>query len=779
MDINKIKNNALQNHYCHLNEEQQRAVFSINGPLLILAGAGSGKTTVLVNRIANMISFGDAYNCDFSDRKFSNEDIDFLTNYKRGDDSNRLVKLLETNPVNAWNILAITFTNKAAGELKERLLNQLGDCALDINAGTFHSSCSKILRREIENIGYAKNFHIYDTDDSIRVIKECLAELNIPEKNFPPKMFLTEISRAKDSLLSPEQYQQTVQNDFRKEQISKVYTKYQNKLRLSNALDFDDMIVKTIELFEKSPEVLKHYQNRYKYILVDEYQDTNHAQYTLISMLSKVHQNLCVVGDDDQSIYKFRGATIRNILEFEEQFKDAKVIKLEQNYRSTQTILNCANAVISNNENRKSKKLWTSNGDGEKVLIKKLLNEQNEANFIADTILKNVVDGKKHSDHAVLYRMNSQSNTIEKALVHASIPYRIFGGTKFYDRKEIKDVIAYLSVINNPNDAIRLKRILNVPKRGIGNSTVSVIDNISATLNIPFFEVILNTKTYIDLSKKAVALNQFTSLISELREQSEQMDIVFLLDTVLEKSGYLDSLIAEGVEGKVRIDNVNELKSNIVKYCEETEQPSLAGFLEEVSLYTDLENMDSSEDYVTLMTLHSSKGLEYPVVFIPGMEENIFPSRLSASDLAEIEEERRLAYVGITRAKKQLIMTNVAERMIFGNTERNRQSRFANEIPNQFVEYSDNSITKYNHSSNTNMFATKTQQFDVGTVGAKPKAEASTINYTVGDRVSHKVFGVGMVLNMLPAANDCLVEVAFENVGTKKIMANFAKLQKI
>ena len=654
----------------------------------------------------------------------------------------------------------------------------LGEDGGEVNAGTFHSVCVRILRRNIDRLGYTGSFTIYDTDDSLRVVKDSMADLGVSDKMFPPKAVLGEISRSKDKMLSPKQFIQSVGSDYRLSVIGKIYDRYQTRLKTANALDFDDLIVLTVRLFEEFPDVLEYYQNRFRYILVDEYQDTNHAQYCLVSLLAGKHHNLCVVGDDDQSIYKFRGATIENILSFEKQFRNAVVIRLEQNYRSTQNILDAANAVISHNQERKGKRLWTQNGDGEKIVVRRASDESAEAEFVASSIVENVKNGRKYSDHAVLYRMNAQSNSVERYFIRSNIPYRIIGGHKFFERKEIKDMLAYLNVINNPSDSVRLKRIINEPKRGIGASTAAAAEQIAEGEGIPLFEVLREADTYPALSRRSGPLKEFVRIITELAFAAEQESLEDLLDLLLQETGYRLMLQADGPEGEVRLENIEELKSNMKNYEEENQDDaSLSGFLEEVALYTDLDNLNQSEDSVVMMTLHSAKGLEFPYVYIVGMEEGIFPSRNILNFPEELEEERRLAYVGITRAKEKLYLLSAASRMLFGSTTRNRSSRFLEEIPGELTDRKDLTVHTYTP------YQPQTKQvpaaFSVEPAGRPAKAAPAAIDFKVGDTVSHRVFGNGMVVSMTPMANDVLVEVAFDKVGTKKIMANFARLKKI
>ncbi|MBQ6250131.1 ATP-dependent helicase [Ruminococcus sp.] len=779
---NSAKQAALKRYFSRMNDMQQEAVFTVNGPVLVLAGAGSGKTTVIVNRIANMINFGNAY-FDTS-RQGNDDDIAFLKEYAEGrtDDFGTLRDIVAVDPVRPWNILAITFTNKAAGELKERLSAMLGEEALNIHASTFHSACVRILRSEIEALGYGRDFTIYDSDDSQRMIKNVMGELDVSEKQLAPKAVLGEISFAKDKMITPAELRAEAGQDYRKKMISKLYALYQERMRAANAVDFDDILVLTVELFEKFPEVLEKYRSRFKYIMVDEYQDTNHVQFRLVSLLSGGHKNLCVVGDDDQSIYKFRGANIENILGFEEQFEGAKVIRLEQNYRSTQTILNAANSVISNNNGRKPKTLWTSGEQGDKVYWYKAVDETDEAKFVADTILASYKETGRYSDNAVLYRMNAQSNSIERMLVKCGIPYRVYGGMRFYDRKEIKDVTSYLSFINNHNDILRFRRIINEPKRGIGDSTLTVIEDISRDLKISPFEVLKNCEEYAPLSKKVTALRSAYQMFEFLTEKSEELPLDEFLDVLLDKTGYLDSLKAlENAETK--IENVQELRTSMAQYMEQAEEPTLGGFLEEVALYTEADRDDGSDDKVTLMTIHSAKGLEYDNIFVVGMDDGIFPSSRSFDSEDDMEEERRLAYVAITRAKKRLYLTNASQRMIFGQTQRNVTSRFMREIGSELIEKHDNAaamkkLLEENDKSVTEVRSATLQQ-QLARSKKASSAPREAVTYTAGEKVSHSIFGEGVIVSVTPMSNDSMLEIAFDKVGTKKIMANYAKLKKL
>ena len=778
----ELKQTALKQYFSRMNEMQQEAVFTVNGPLLVLAGAGSGKTTVIVNRIVNMINFGNAF-FDTA-RKGSDFDVEFLKSYINGetDDVDGLRDAVAVNPVRPWNILAITFTNKAAAELKERLNAVLGEETLNINASTFHSACVRILRQEIDRIGYGRDFTIYDSDDAQRLVKAVMSELEISEKNFPPRSMLSEISFAKNRMISPEMMKNDAGGDFRKKVIARIYAHYCSRLKDSNALDFDDILLLTVKIFEEFPDALEKFRNRYKYIMVDEYQDTNQVQFRLVSLLSAEHKNLCVVGDDDQSIYKFRGADITNILSFEKQFEGSKVIRLEQNYRSTQTILDAANSVISNNEGRKPKSLWTKGAKGEKVYWYKACDENDEAQFVASEILKHYKENGKYGNNAVLYRMNAQSNIIERSFIKSGIPYRVYGGMRFYDRKEIKDVTAYLSFLNNPNDMLRLKRIINEPKRGIGDATVTVLEEISRDLKLSPLEVMRNSSDYPPLSKKSAVLKAVAEIFDDLIEKADTIPLDEFLDEVLDKTGYMAYLKSMGEEGTSRIENVDELHSTIASYVNEAEEPTLSGFLEEVALYTEADRDSGLDDKVTLMTIHSAKGLEYDNIYVVGMEEGIFPGFRSMDSLEELEEERRLAYVAITRAKKHLYISSAAQRMLYGQTQRNLTSRFIKEIGSEFIEKHDNTIAlkKMDKSDDTvtSVHSSSLQQ-QLARNRTKQTAKNENVEFNVGDRVIHNIFGEGVVISAQKITNDSMLEIAFDKVGTKKIMANFAKIRKI
>ena len=737
---------TMQEKLKKMNPRQLEAVLHTEGPLLILAGAGSGKTTVLINRIAYII---------------------------------------DQSLAKPWQILAITFTNKAAGELKERLTAMLGDTGGDVWAATFHSTCARILRRDGDRIGYSSHFTVYDTDDSKRLVKDCQKALNIDDKMISHKSILSEISHAKDSMLSPADYQAAAGSDFRLAKIGAVYELYQKRLREADAMDFDDLLGNTVELFRQCPDVLEYYQNRFRYIMVDEYQDTNQVQYEFVRLLAEKSKNLCVVGDDDQSIYKFRGATIENIMSFEKSYPNAKVIRLEQNYRSTKNILNAANAVISNNEERKGKTLWTENPEGDKIQIHTSSNEQDEAGFVATTILEQVAKGRKYSDFAVLYRMNSQSNILEKVFVKSGIPYRIIGGHRFYERREIRDMIAYLSVINNPSDEIRLRRIVNQPKRSIGDKTIATASEIAGALGESLLEVLGRADEFDSLRRASVKLKAFYDMMQELIDANddESVSLHELYELILEKTGYIEALRGEKEEAETRIENINELASNLLKFQEENgEETTLSAFLEEVSLMTDIDNYDETADTVVMMTMHSAKGLEFPVVFLPGFEEGIFPGLQAIYDPNEIQEERRLCYVAITRAKESLYLLNADSRMLFGSTSRNRPSRFSLEIPLDLINKTREQDWR-KPDLGTKMPVAETELRRKSATAAMhfgqvtPPARSGNV-FKTGDMVQHKTFGKGLVISATPMGNDVLLEIAFEQ-GTKKLMANFARLAKV
>lgn len=729
-----------------LNKEQQNAVLHTEGPLLVLAGAGSGKTRVLTHRIAHLIRDKGVY---------------------------------------PSAILAITFTNKAAKEMKERTAKLLGDEAVDMWISTFHSFCVRVLRRDIEKLGFSRSFVIFDSADQQTVIKDCIKELNLNEKNFPYREVQAVIGRAKDELIEPEVYTRANSSDFRMGKIAKIYELYQKKLKNNNALDFDDIIMFTIKLFLDNPPVLKYYQQKFRYILVDEYQDTNTAQYTLTSLLAQDYKNLCVVGDDDQSIYSWRGANIRNILDFEKEFKGCRVIKLEQNYRSTKTILNAANHVIKNNNGRKLKSLWTENANGEGVNIFEAGSEREEAAYIASEIEKlRKLENRNFRDFAILYRINAQSRVLEDEMMKQGIAYKIFGGQRFYDRKEIKDIIAYLRLILNPSDDIALKRIINVPKRGIGNTTVDNAESLASARNCSMFTVISSAGEFSELQRAAAKLGGFVDMMNSLRALAESKSVSELMEEVIGKSGILDELkLEETVEAQTRIENIKELISGALEFEAQSEEKGLEAYLANVSLVSDIDSFEGEKDYIALMTLHSAKGLEFPVVFMPGMEEGVFPGFRSMGDDNELEEERRLCYVGMTRARERLFMTNTFSRTLFGNTTYNKASRFIKEIPSEFLdeqrkpEKKQDSFTGWRDRPSTAVFGSEAAPASYLTTA--PQKPVGEFNLKVGDNVVHKKFGVGKITLVEKENDDYKLEIQFKNSGMKRLMAAFANLTKL
>lgn len=806
-----------------LNKEQKEAVLHNEGPLLILAGAGSGKTRVLTHRIAHLIKEQGVY---------------------------------------PSSILAITFTNKAAREMRERINALIGDLSNDMWVGTFHSICIRILRRDIEKLGYDRSFVIYDTTDQQVVIKECLKELNLNDKNFPPKSVLETIGKQKDELIDANHFEKLYASDFRMGKIAKAYKLYEKKLKNNNALDFDNIIMNTIKLFKEYPEVLEYYQRRFRYILVDEYQDTNTAQYTLVRQLSEAHQNLCVVGDDDQSIYGWRGANIRNILDFEKDFNSCKTIKLEQNYRSTQNILDAANFVISNNTGRKCKSLWTENKGGSKLVVCENDNEHEEARYIAREIQRLInEENRKFKDFAVLYRINAQSRVLEEMFMREGLPYKIVGGQKFYDRKEIKDIIAYLRLIQNPADNVSLKRIINVPKRGIGDTTVEHAENIAIENGLSIFTIISDAQEHSALSRAAQKLDAFAKMIMRLRTMKENMSITELLNMVINDTGILKEYEVENtVEAQSRVENIKELKSVALEFEKQNELNTLEEFLANISLVSDLDNLEEEQDYVVLMTMHSAKGLEFPVVFIPGMEEGVFPGYRAITEGPEqLEEERRLCYVGITRAREKLYLSNARFRTLFGNSSYNRPSRFLSEIPEKLVDYpfkpsrssferertawSKTPAVSSQQAWGKNVTSSNTQTYGINqtTATAQPsdknknmtggslkdlinsnlvsrgfggssalagsstngagktpidiwggktysgapannmtlKAITDTSGFSTGNKVEHKKFGRGTISKVTPDNGDQILEIQFEGAGMKRLMASMANLKKL
>ena len=780
-----LRRELIRRAFTNLNDRQQEAVLTTEGPLLLLAGAGSGKTTVLIHRIANLIRFGCASDSDEIPDWVNETDLAKLEAAAKQDGpmAPEIAALCALRPVAPWNILAITFTNKAANELKERLAAMLGPRGSEVWAMTFHAACCRILRREIERLGYTGSFTIYDTVDSERVIKDVMRDRHIDEKQFAPRQLLAWISREKDKMHFPEDYHRIAQasDDARAGIIDLCYGDYQRRLREANALDFDDIILLTVKLLQEYKEVRDFYQRKFRYVLVDEYQDTNNLQYLLTSLLAGGYRNLCVVGDDDQSIYRFRGATIENILNFENQYEHAKLIRLEQNYRSTQAILNAANAVIAHNRGRKGKKLWTRNEPGCGVHIKRAMNENDEANYVAGRIFA-MKPPARYGDFAVLYRTNAQSNAIERAFKFNGIPYRIFGGTRFFDRAEIKDMLAYLCVINNRSDDLRLLRIVNNPPRGIGAKTLETAQRLALSANLPLYTVLREAQHYPALEKAAAKLGAFCAMIEDCAGLLDGRSLPEFYDAVVERTGYAALLEAKGdVESRTRLENVRELRSSFVGYEENhPTDASLNGFLEEIALYTDIEQYDASADAVVLMTMHAAKGLEFPHVFLVGAEEGLFPSLRSIGDEAEMEEERRLCYVAITRAKKSLTITHAAQRMLYGRTSANKLSRFVEEIPPECLDRPPESPAPRQPFARMPAKPPRRQTaFPQATVSGPQKQEIP--DYRAGDSVRHAAFGKGMVLSVIKMGNDALLEIAFDEKGTKRLMARTASahMQKL
>ena len=740
--------------YETLNDMQQKAVYHTEGPLLILAGAGSGKTRVLTHRIAYLIG-------------------------EKG--------------VNPWNILAITFTNKAAQEMRERVDQIVGNDGGSVWVSTFHSTCVRILRRYIDRLGYDNNFTIYDTDDQKTLMKDVCRRLDVDTKQYKERALLAAISHAKDELLTPDDMERNAGGDFREKRIAEIYREYQASLRRNNALDFDDLIVKTVELFRKCGEVLEYWQDRFRYIMVDEYQDTNTAQFKFVSLLASKYENLCVVGDDDQSIYKFRGANIGNILGFERVFPGAKVIRLEQNYRSTQNILNAANEVIANNAERKPKRLWTENPEGDKIHFRQFMNGFEEAEYVVGDIAKGRREGRfQYRDCAVLYRTNAQSRLLEEKCLLANIPYKIVGGVNFYARKEIKDLLSYMKTVDNAADDLAVKRILNVPKRGIGATTITRVQDYADSMQMSFYEALQNAGEIPSIGRAASKIEGFVSFIQSLKSKAQAYTVEEILEEIIDLTGYVDELKAEDTEeSRARIENIDELISKTVSYQDlrsaEGAEASLSGFLEEIALIADIDTVDPGQDYVLLMTLHSAKGLEFPNVYLAGMEDGIFPGSMSvfSADPSDMEEERSLCYVGITRAMKELTLTSARQRMIRGETQYNRVSRFVREIPRELVELGETIQDKKpkipETSSAKSGYAQMRMAFQANAFQPQnfKVTKADSLDYGVGDTVRHVKFGVGIVKNIVEGGRDYEVTVDFDRVGTKKMFAGFAKLKKI
>ncbi len=800
----KAKQALFDKVYGTLNERQRRAVFTTEGPLLVLAGAGSGKTTVLVRRIAYIIRYGNAYYTDYIPSYVDQRHVADLEKAVRLSvkEIEEILPEFICEPCPPYRMLAITFTNKAAGEIKTRLSEQFADetLARDIWSGTFHSVCMRILRAHCERIGYPKGFTIYDTDDTKKAVVAVMKRLQIDEKQFPPKSVVTAISRAKDALQDPEEFEVQAGVDYRLSRIAAIYRGYMEDMARSGAMDFDDIIMQTVRLLQENPDLLAYYQKKFRYVCIDEYQDTNRAQFILASLLSGGTRNLMVVGDDDQSIYKFRGATIENILGFDRVFTDAAVVKLEQNYRSTGTILDAANHVIARNQGRHGKTLWTAAGAGELIVLRKAEDQIAESRSIVETISRMVTTGgRKYRDFAVLYRTNSQSAGVERALSRSTIPYRILGGTRFADRKEIRDAVAYLQLLCNHADRERLLRIINEPRRKIGDKTISLVNAIAEETNKSLFAVMENAENYPAIARALPQLKAFVDLIHRLSALMETLPLPDLFDAVMEQSGYLPMLREGGEPEREHVENIAELKSNIVEYVTGKEAlgetPTLSDFLEEYALVADVDKYDTEADAVVLMTIHSAKGLEFPIVFLPGMEDGIFPGMQNILGAPEdMEEERRLAYVAITRAKEQIFISHAKSRIWYGQTVANPLSRFVGEIPENLVRSEDLTQAASGLASDADTSARSyyerprrpqpkqhTDRITVGkpTPAATVDARASMNALSPGDRVKHPTFGEGEILSIKPMGADKLIEVIFDDVGTKKLMGTYAKLQRL
>jgi len=787
------RHNYIAREFSQLNDMQQEAVLTTEGPLLLLAGAGSGKTTVLINRIANIMRFGRGSDCNEIPVSVTEEDVEFLESLDENPsdyDRWRADSLCAVEPAVPWSIIAITFTNKAANEMKERLSTLLGPEANDIWAMTFHSACCRILRRDIERIGYTRSFTIYDSSDSERVMKEIIKDMGLDDKTFPARYVLGAISKEKDNMVSPEEMLERAEKtgDLRALHIARCYVKYQTQLKENNALDFDDIIFVTVKLLLENEDVKTYYQRKFRYVLVDEYQDTNHMQYLLTSLLAGGYENICVVGDDDQSIYRFRGATIENILNFEKQYRGSRTIRLEQNYRSTQSILNAANAVIAHNLGRKGKRLWTANGEGEPITVYEASDEGAEGNYVAGQIIRQS-KGKNFKDYAILYRTNAQSNALEFAFKRNGIPYRVIGGTRFFDRAEVKDMLSYLCVINNRADDLRLKRIINNPPRGLGPKTIDMAVRLAEAEGKPLYGVVADPYSYAPLEKPAMKLMQFSALIEGLDQLLEEgMSLPEFYDEVLNRTGYVDMLLAKPTEeNKTRLENVKELKSSINAYVENAEIPTLSGFLEEIALYTDIEQYNEGDDAVVMMTMHSAKGLEFPHVFLVGFEDGLFPGMRAIGDKEEMEEERRLCYVAITRAKQSLTISHAKQRMLYGRTSAALPSRFLREIPEEYIlrkggyRKPAESVSRYGNDSfgyqTSYQYQVKKEQYRKAETSAfTTPTKGNYLELNKGDMVSHAAFGRGMVLSVMKMGGDALLEIAFDDIGTKKLMAKTASV---
>ena len=815
---------AIARDFARLNPEQRRGVLATEGPLLLLAGAGSGKTTVLINRVANLLTYGRGSDTDAAPEDATEDDLAFLERYPEHPtpgERARMRHLCAVEPAKAWQVLAVTFTNKAANELRERLDAFGIEGARDVWALTFHSACVRILRRDIDKLGFSLDFTIYDTDDSRRVVRDIVRELELDEKAFAPREVLGVISRAKDAMETARDFagRWSGSGDWRRERIAKIYERYDRTLREANALDFDDILLRTVELLQSYPEVRDYYRRKFRYVLIDEYQDTNRLQYLLMKQLVGPKGNICVVGDDDQSIYRFRGADISNILNFEKEYPGTRTIRLEQNYRSTQHILDAANAVIRNNASRKGKTLWTDRGGGDKVAIKTVFNETDEANYVVSSIMGDYSRGRNWRENAILYRMNAQSNALEYAFKRNGVPYQVVGGMKFFERAEIKDMLAYLAVLNNPADDLRLRRVINNPPRGIGGTTVESVQRIAGEQGVPMIEVIRRAGEYAELGRAAAKLRQFAALIDDLREAAEDTPLPELYDLVCQKSGYTRALEEKhDMESRGRLENVQELKSNILAFLEnEPEDETLSGFLNEIALYTDLDSA-TTDNAVTMMTMHSAKGLEFPCVYVVGMEEGVFPGQRVFGDDEELEEERRLCYVAMTRAKEKLTLTNARQRMLFGRTTPSKPSRFLEEVPEDDADWEGKpgaggpsygaerfgsgfgddygsfgapsgfgvsrggpySATRGGASRSGAPYAKTAPErrgaakSGISAASGVSRASAPLPDLKPGERINHKSFGDGMVTSVTPMGGDALVEVAFDKVGAKKLLLKTA-----
>ena len=779
-----VRKAVIEQVFSRMNDRQREAVFQTEGPLLVLAGAGSGKTTVLIHRIINILRFGHGYDSPYATPGATMEDLAFLADYManpKPENQARAMELCAVSAAKPWEVVAITFTNKAARELQERLTRAVGEAdASAIWAYTFHTCCLRILRRDIERLGYNRTFTIYDEDDKKRVITDLIRRLKLDEKIFDARKVMGEISRAKDNLITPRTFALEQRSEFYMGRIADLYTLYEKEMRENNALDFDDIIMKTVQLLQDNPDILEHYQRKFRYVLVDEYQDTNHAQYVLTSLLAGGYQNICVVGDDDQSIYKFRGATITNILEFEKQFKNARTIRLEQNYRSTNTILDAANGLIRNNVNRKGKELWTKQEGGSKIKLHRSDTQESEAQYIAARILEGVAKGCKWSDFAILYRNNVLSNAVESAFRRNSIPYRIYKGRDFFSRAEIRDMFAYLWVIENPSDTLRLKRIINVPARKIGARSVEIAEELAAQHNTMLYDIVSHADAYSELGRGAAAMKRFSDMMQELRDMQQSASLSELYDAMLDLSGYQEALENKNdMESRSRLENIMELKSNIVEYENKAEDPSLAGFLEEMALYTDADQDEEEDDTVLMMTMHSAKGLEFPTVFLCGMEDGLFPSFRADESDEDLEEERRLCYVAITRAKQQLYLTCAERRLMYGQTRYARPSRFLQEIPAELMDSNLSERARQAEAEQAQKKAyrprsTVNQSYRSASALQSSMAASAAPSFACGDRVMHKAFGEGMITSVKPMGGDQLLEIAFTAKGTKRLMAKSA-----